>query len=201
MAQAIRTPPDSPDTGRVAQEAPGPCQPSAAWAGRTALASHDLEFPEVRFPGPHLLPAVGEPALRRLVRRHHELLRGSDIGHMLSQDPVQFDAAVERLAEFVVESCGGPANYTLRQGPGCMRSRHFPFTIDEAARETWLACMVRALDDSGIPTALCEEFWNWMEPLSIRMVNRRTQKPQPARYPYKWFAARVRHPATAMCRR
>ncbi len=40
-----------------------------------------------------------------------------------------------------------------------------------------------------------------MEPLSIRMVNRRTQKPQPARYPYKWFAARVRHPATAMCRR
>ena len=201
MGQATRSPLDNPAARRVAQENPGHCPPNSAWAGRTASAAHDLEFPEVRFPGPHLLRAVGEQALRNLVRRHHELLKASDIGHMLSTDPVQFDAAVERLADFVIESCGGPANYTLRQGPGCMRSRHFPFTIDEAARETWLACLVRALDDSGIPQPLCEEYWNWMEPMSIRMVNRRTQKPQPARYPFNWFAARVRHPAMALCRR
>ena len=178
-------------------------KPSTAstWAGRTAAAAHDLEFPEVNFPGPELLALVGEPALRDLVRHQHELLRASDIGALMSGEAAHFASMVERIADFVVESCGGPARYTLAQGAGCMRSRHFGFTIDENGREVWLFCLMRALDASRLPTAQREAYWAWAEPLSIRMVNRRTQKAQPRRYPFDWVLARVRHPALALCRR
>ena len=180
------------------------CQPAARnspWVGRTAAAAHDLEFPEVQFPSPDLLLQAGEDALRDLVRHHHRLLRGSAIGGLLSSDPLRFDAMVERIADFVVESCGGPPRYTEQAGEGCMRSRHFAFTIDEAGRETWLFELARALDTSRLPPAAREAYWDWAEPLSIRMVNRRTEKAQPRRYPFSWVLARVRHPALAGCRR
>lgn len=182
-------------------EGQGACSATSSWTGRTAVASHDLDFPEVRFPSRQMLEGVGEIAMRRLVRRHHDLLRVSEIGNMLPADKAKYEAVVNRISDFVIESCGGPANYTLVNGQGCLRTRHFPVTIDEAGRKTWLACLMQALDESEFPHALREEYWNWMEPLSIRMVNRRTEKRQPGRYPYNWFLIRVRHPTMAMCRR
>lgn len=65
-----------------------------------------------------------------------------------------------------------------------MRERHFPFAINERAREIWLLALLHAFDDVAFPDEVREEYWNWMEPFSIRMINRRTTKEQPRRHPW-----------------
>lgn len=182
-------------------EGHGTCATTSTHVGRVVDASHDLDFPEVPFPSRRILDVVGEAWLRELVRRHHDLLRVSEIGDLLSSDDADFAAAVERIADFVVESCGGPAAYTLKRGKGCMRTRHFPFGIDERGRDIWLSCLWQALEESGFPAAVREEYWNWMEPFSIRMINRRTQRSQPSRYPFNSVQLAPRRKTFAVCPR
>jgi hemoglobin len=158
--------------------------------GRRVAPSHDLDMPEVPFPMPRVLATVGADALRNLVHRHHTLLRQSEIGHLFEADDATFATLVERIADYVVESCGGPTAYTEAHGHACMRTRHFPFTIDERGREVWLEKLVQAITETDFPEAAREEYWAWLEAMSIRMINRRTTKAQPARLPYAEALAR-----------
>lgn len=150
-------------------------------AGRLVPAAHELDFPPVPFPSAHVLEALGEARLRALVRHHHKLLRESEIAHLFAPDPAEFEALVEVIADYVIEACGGARSYTEARGEACMRTRHFPFTIDERGREVWLEKLCHALIDNGFPSDIRQEYWNWMEPFSIRMINRRTAKAQPLR--------------------
>jgi hemoglobin len=161
------------------------CAASASKVGRLVGATHELDFPELKFPSASVLEIAGEASLRKLVRRHHDLLRNSKIGGMFSADEREYEAAVNKIADYVVESCGGPAYFTLRHGESCMRTRHFPFTIDETGRDIWLGCLWQALQESGFPGGICLEYWIWMESFSIRMINRRTMRAQPKRYTYE----------------
>lgn len=151
---------------------------------RTVGAGHDLDFPPVPFPSLRVIRSAGEALIREVVTRHHALLRASPIAGLYPADPEKFAKAVSTSADFIVEACGGSALYTPVRGITCMRTRHFPFTIDESARETWLGLLWRALEETGFPLDVREEYWNWQEAMSIRMINRRTDKAQPARFPY-----------------
>jgi hemoglobin len=153
-------------------------------AGRVVAAHHELEMPEVRFPSARVLTVAGSAGLRRLVSHHHALLQQSVIGHLFAADDAAFAALVERIADYIVEVCGGPALFTPAHGNTCMRTRHFPFTIDEAGREIWLEKLLRAMEETEFPEELHEEYWTWMEAFTIRMINRRTTKTQPVRLPY-----------------
>lgn len=152
--------------------------------GRVVAAHPEMEMPEVPFPSARILAIAGADQLRQLVRHHHGLLRKSSIGHLFAADEAEFAALVERIADYVVEICGGPARFTPAHGNACMRTRHFPFTIDENDREVWLEKLLQATDETSFPEALREEYWAWMEPFTIRMINRRTTKAQPVRLPY-----------------
>ena len=143
----------------------------------------------------------GSPALRALVRRQHALLRASAVGYLLTSNEQAFATAVRRIEDYVVESCGGAADYTEAQGAVCMRTRHFAILIDEAGREIWLDCLWRAMEEAALPATLREPLWNWLEPMSIRMINRRSTKAQPRRYPFAWLETRARLPALSMCRK
>jgi hemoglobin len=35
-----------------------------------------------------------------------------------------------------------------------LRARHLPFAIGEAERDQWLACMNRAMEETGVPEVL-----------------------------------------------
>lgn len=177
------------------------CEIAAGNERRIADASHDLDFPEVPFPSSRILNVVGEALLRKLVRRHHDLLRASEIGDLFSSDEAEYQSAVTKIADFVVESCGGRTDYTMKHGKTCMRVRHFPFDIDETAREIWLSCLWQALEETEWPSAVREEYWNWMEPFSIRMINRRTFRSQPKRYPFDRVKQPQRRAPFAVCPR
>ncbi len=147
-------------------------------------AKVDFVYPEVPFPSPRIFAAAGERALRKLVHRHHEYLLKSPIHYLFPPDKESLEKLVNRAADFVVEMCGGPRYYTTTRGEPRMRSRHFSTTIDERAREVWLICYRDALKETGFPLPILEEFWSWIEPFSIRMINRRTTWDPPRRVPF-----------------
>jgi hemoglobin len=153
-------------------------------AGVVKAGGHDLEYLPIRFPSPRVLETLGEAGLRRLVRCHHEALLQSSVRHLFPGDAETLAKVVEKSALFFIESCGGAPDYTRRHGGNCMRTQHFPFTIDEAARDVWLACLRQAFDLADTPSAAREELWGWLESMSVRMINRRTTKKQPTRHAY-----------------
>jgi hemoglobin len=160
------------------------CGGHADAVGKTVDTATELILPAVQFPSRRLLENVGEAKLREVVERHHALLASGPIGAMFPGDPEVFAALVKKVADFVVETCGGAASYTSEHGHVCMRTRHFPFTIDEQSREVWLEALFRAMDDVVFPAEAREEYWNWLEAFSVRMINRRTIKAQPVRIPF-----------------
>ena len=141
---------------------------------RVADERIDFVFPAVVFPSNRLYLSWGEDNIRKMVRYHHLLLRSSSIGNMFSKDDAKFDFATLKTADFFVEALGGGNVYSSIQGHPALRMRHFQITIDEKAREIWLRMYKKTIDDFSMPREFIEEFWNWIEPLSIRMINRRT---------------------------
>jgi hemoglobin len=100
---------------------------------------------------PYELLGGAEP-LRRLVDRFYDLMdtapearalramHGADLGPMR-----------DRLFEFLSGWLGGPPLYSQRTGSVCITRAHAPFPIDVAARDQWLWCMQRALEEVDAP--------------------------------------------------
>lgn len=100
---------------------------------------------------------------------------------MFPQDEKEFLEGTQKTADFFVEALGGGDVFSAKHGHPALRGRHFRFVIDEKGREIWLMMYKKTLKDIGFPKELAEEFWNWIEPLSIRMINRRTTTMPPER--------------------
>ncbi len=160
---------------------------------------YELQCPRVPFPSRRIFEGAGEPMLRALVFRHHQRLYESPLRTLFPADRRRFLAGVTRAADYAVETSGGPKYFTSHHGKPRMRGRHFPFLIDETAREIWLAELWLAFDDVGFPARLRQEYWEWVEAFSIRMINRRTQRAQPRRYPFRDVPSTLlgRHAAAA----
>jgi len=152
---------------------------------RTVDAKVDFVYPEVTFPDHRLYREWGEENLRALVHRHHGLLRKTVLGAMFPADDAAFEAASARAADFFVEALGGAKTFTGAHGHPTLRLRHLHLTIDEKARDIWLMAYRKAMLESAMPPEHAEAFWNWIEALSIRMINRRTTVEPIRRYPYE----------------
>jgi hemoglobin len=153
---------------------------------------YDLRFPPVPLPASNAADPAGEALLRKLVERHHERLRDSCLSNLFPINGERFARSVDRAAAFVVEACGGPRPMAGDEKEASLRARHFHIAIDETAREVWLAELLLAFDDVGFPRSRRASLWNWLEALSVRMINRRTTLAQPTRYPYSTAAERLR---------
>jgi hemoglobin len=149
---------------------------------RTADAKMDFVYPPVVFPSNKILKAVGVEKIKAMVLHHHSLLRKSSVGDLFPKDDAMFLAGTEKTAEFFIEALGGGDIFTSKHGHPALRGRHFQFTIDEKGREIWLTMYKKTLKDIDFPKEYIEEFWNWIEPLSIRMINRRTTTVPPERF-------------------
>ncbi len=149
---------------------------------RVVEAMVDFIYPAVPFPSNKIFKALGEENIRAMVWHHHRLLQKTTIGHLFPQDEKIFKMAIDKASDFFVEALGGEQLFTHQHGEPHLRMRHFPFDIDENAREIWIAMYKKTLKDIAFPKELLEEFWNWIEPLSIRMINRRTAMEAPKRY-------------------
>ncbi len=79
--------------------------------------------------------------------------------------------AAERLLMFLEQCWGGPRTYQERRGHPRLRMRHMPFTIDAAARDTWLRYMRTAVDAAELSPLHDEILWDYLERAAHSMVN------------------------------
>lgn len=91
----------------------------------------------------------GDPGVRRLVDRFYDhmdtLPEAATIRAMHGDDLTEIRDVFHL---FLTMWTGGPQTYMEQRGHPRLRRRHFPFPIDEAARDAWLLCMGKALDDT-----------------------------------------------------
>jgi hemoglobin len=83
--------------------------------------------------------------------------------------------AEQRLRNFLIYRFGGPQKYIEERGHPRLRARHFPFRIDQAARDRWMQLMGRALTDAALPTEVDQLLRAFFEHMSTFMIN----QPQP----------------------
>ncbi|CAN5535394.1 group II truncated hemoglobin [soil metagenome] len=70
----------------------------------------------------------------------------------------------EKLVVFLEAWLGGPNEYRERFGPISIPGFHARFAIDEAARDAWLLCMARAVDEQPWETTFKTYF---MQAISV----------------------------------
>lgn len=93
----------------------------------------------------------GDEQVRALVDTFYDHMeRESEFATIRNLHPPDLSTSREKLYEFLCGWLGGPELYVTKYGHPRLRARHMPFSIGEAERDQWLACMQRAMDDCGI---------------------------------------------------
>jgi truncated hemoglobin YjbI len=140
-------------------------------------------------PAHRLLALCDEEGLRRLVHLHMQRLR---LTPLFARAGRCFDCVAQRVADFVVESCGGPLYYSERHAR-MQAGAGLPLLLDEEGREIWLVQLWHALDDAALAPPLRADFWSWAEPLSVHLLAPKARHGGLTRYPYdtvrSWFLA------------
>lgn len=197
---ASQFPPDLPAPARW-QPCDHACQRTLRWPVRQdapLLPEGDgpalpppAALPAVPPPAHSVLALCGEAGIRRLVHRHMTRLR---LTPLLAEVQDCFDCVADRVADFVIESCGGPLYYSqhhsrLQAGGG------LPVLLDEVGREIWLVQLWHSFDDVGWPRGLRADLWRWAEPLSLHLLAPRARRAPLRRYPFEEVRAWFRTPA------
>ena len=104
----------------------------------------------------------GQPFFDALVERFYERVEGDAAFRALYPDDLE--PGKRALAMFLGQYWGGPPDYSAEKGHPRLRMRHAAFSIDEHARDRWLAAMAGAVGDSGSPRLLgrcCSSTSKW----------------------------------------
>lgn len=115
---------------------------------------------------------MGEDNIYRMLEDFYAELGRSSLQGMFPKDLV---AASRKSAAFFVGLLGGPPQYHERYGNPMMRARHMPFPITQAARDAWLACFERVLDNApekySFPEQHLQGFKDFLRGFSTWMMN------------------------------
>jgi hemoglobin len=126
-------------------------------------------------PGPNteIYAIMGEENIVRMMLDFYKELEKSEIRHLF---PPDMEEAAKKSALFFITILGGPPLYFQKHGPPRMRARHLPFEIDEQARQVWLACFEKTLEDAetkyNFPKQHMPGFKEFLKGFSAWMVNK-----------------------------
>jgi hemoglobin len=114
---------------------------------------------------------IGEDGFARLVRAFYAQVPGDDVlGPMYPG--ADMAGAEARLRDFLVGRFGGPTRYIEQRGHPRLRMRHAPYTIDQRARDRWVALMTKALDDTQLPVEADAVLRAFFDTTATFMMNR-----------------------------
>jgi len=115
--------------------------------------------------------AIGEEGFDRLVAAFYRQVPHDDIlGPMYPADDLA--GAQRRLRDFLIFRFGGPQRYIEQRGHPRLRMRHFPFAIDQAARDRWIQLMNKALTEVALPAEVDSMLRQFFEGVATFMINR-----------------------------
>jgi hemoglobin len=119
-----------------------------------------------------LYARIGEEGFTRLVRAFYAQVPADDIlGAMYPKDDLS--GAEARLRDFLIGRFGGPPRYVEQRGHPRLRMRHMPFSIDQSARDRWVALMDRALIAAALPPDVIAELRVFLHETATFMMNRK----------------------------
>lgn len=114
---------------------------------------------------------IGHDGFARLTAAFYRRVRADDLlGPMYPQD--DFDGAEQRLRDFLIFRFGGPDTYIQQRGHPRLRMRHFPFPIDQHARDRWVQLMTEALRETDLPQDVQSELLGFFTQTATFMINR-----------------------------
>jgi hemoglobin len=128
-------------------------------------------MPVVQLPDKEFLNLLGENGVRMLVSNHYDLLRKSDVSHLFAKSDDEFEKSKQNSSDFFIQIMGGYPYFNENRGKPMLVQRHAPFKITPKARLTWLGCYREALQKLEIDQNALISFWNYLNALSMRMVN------------------------------
>ena len=99
----------------------------------------------------------GEAKVRELAYRFYDVMdEMPEAATIRAMHREELGEIKELLFEFLSGWLGGPPLFIMRRGSPCLNKQHRPFPIDETARDQWLMCMDKAMNDVNIPQNLQE---------------------------------------------
>jgi hemoglobin len=99
----------------------------------------------------------GDAAVRSLVDRFYDLMDlEPDYAGIRALHPADLSGSRDKLYWFLSGWLGGPDLYQSRFGHPMLRARHLPYAIGSAERDQWMACMLSAMQERSVESALAE---------------------------------------------
>lgn len=114
----------------------------------------------------------GDAGIRKIVDRFYDLMDSAPEAQLVrALHARSLKSSREKLYLFLTGWTGGPPVYVEKFGHPRLRMRHFPFSIGIQARDEWLWCMDRALDEHDMPPDLREDLRRKLHGLADHMRN------------------------------
>ena len=114
---------------------------------------------------------LGDTGFQTLVGNFYQRVKADLILGPL-YPPDDFEAAEQRLREFLIQRFGGPDTYSQNRGHPRLRMRHAPFPVDLAARNRWVELMDAAMDESGLGEEVIGILKPYFHQTAAAMMNR-----------------------------
>jgi hemoglobin len=111
----------------------------------------------------------GDETFRRLVDNFYARVEADEVLRPLFPDDLEPGKHWQYL--FLTQFFGGPSRYAGQRGHPRLRMRHFPFAINQKARDRWLTHMLAAIDDVGIDEPARSFMRDYFERASAHMIN------------------------------
>ena len=107
----------------------------------------------------------GEAAVGQLCDRFYALMDSvPQFAELRAMHPDDLQGSRDKLFMFLSGWLGGPDLFVEKFGHPRLRARHMPFAIGTRERDQWVACMVLAMEETGIEentrTRLLQNFFN-----------------------------------------
>lgn len=118
----------------------------------------------------------GQPFFDELCARFYDRVQQDEVlWPMYPHDDLE--GAIRRLALFLGQFFGGPSAYSAERGHPRLRMRHFPFHVNQEAREHWLEHMTAAVDEMAPAPIHRVQMLDYFDRASAALVN--TLEPTP----------------------
>ena len=128
-------------------ETAGASEGSAWGAGGLTLGG---KLAEVVEQPPTVYAAVGgQLFFDELVDRFYDAVESDPL--LRPMYPRDLTPSRRRLAGFLAQYWGGPADYSAERGHPRLRMRHMPFAIGQAERDAWMRHMLASLEAAQLP--------------------------------------------------
>ena len=106
----------------------------------------------------HYRQLGGDAQVRDLVDRFYDLMDLEPAYALIrALHPTDLTSSRDKLYWFLSGWLGGPQHYVERFGHPRLRARHTPFSIGQAERDQWMACMRQAMAELRLDARLQAE--------------------------------------------